>query len=162
VEAQVAIRVHFSNSRIRPNGTERSPGIAEQAEHIEHERSLRRCLYHERGRRYGGRDYGARHRPTPRHPRPEQSHDQWNYYQAHKIPQRNGTAADLLRVVTIGDKDAAKKIAKSYADHQAKWNDDSNKSRRKPSLNQGRAGRSPAQPFDLSEALLEIGLVITS
>ena len=51
--------------------------------------------------------------------------DQWNYYQAHKI-RANDTAlvSDLLSVVTIADKDAAKKIAKGYADHQAKWADE--------------------------------------
>src|SRR6202789_4745940 len=51
--------------------------------------------------------------------------DQWNLYQAKKI-RANDTqlASDLLSVITITDKDAAAKIAKSYADHQAKWADD--------------------------------------
>src|ERR1035441_2286587 len=51
-----------------------------------------------------------------------QATDQWNEYQAHKI-RSNDTflAADLLTVLTIADKDAANKIEKSYADHQAKW-----------------------------------------
>jgi hypothetical protein len=51
-----------------------------------------------------------------------QATDQWNEYQAHKI-RSNDTAlvSDLLTVVTIADKDAAQRIAKSYADHQAKW-----------------------------------------
>src|ERR1700750_1262317 len=42
--------------------------------------------------------------------------DKWNEYQAHKI-RSNNTAliSDLLSVVTVTDKDAASKIAKSYA-----------------------------------------------
>src|ERR1700758_608010 len=41
--------------------------------------------------------------------------DQWNEYQAHKI-RSNDTflAADLLSVVTVSDKAAAEKLAKSY------------------------------------------------
>ena len=40
--------------------------------------------------------------------------DQWNFYQAKKI-RSNDTqlSADLLAVITIADKDAAKKVAKS-------------------------------------------------
>src|ERR1700722_17512349 len=51
--------------------------------------------------------------------------DQWNEYQAKKIRSYNTSlSADLLAVITIADKDKAQKIAKSYADHQAKWTDD--------------------------------------
>src|SRR5579871_2308705 len=51
--------------------------------------------------------------------------DQWNEYQAKKIRSYNtGLASDLLGVVSLANGDAAKKIAKSYADHQQKWNDD--------------------------------------
>jgi len=47
--------------------------------------------------------------------------DKWNEYQAHKIRSNNtALVSDLLSVVTIADKDAANKIAKSYADHQIK------------------------------------------
>jgi len=48
--------------------------------------------------------------------------DQWNEYQAHKI-RSNDTflASDLLTVMTVSDKAAAQKLAKGYADHQAKW-----------------------------------------
>src|SRR6202042_2960523 len=44
--------------------------------------------------------------------------DKWNEYQAHKI-RSNDTAltADLLGVIMISDKNAAQKLAKSYADH---------------------------------------------
>ena len=81
--------------------------------------------------------------------------DQWNEYQAHKI-RANDTAlaADLLGVVTIQDKDAAKKIAKAYADHQAKWGDDLKDDKEKAEAFEAKV--------EQAEALLEIGLVITS
>src|ERR1035437_10524139 len=45
--------------------------------------------------------------------------DQWNYYQAHKIRASDtGLTLDLLSVVTITDKDAAKKLAMDYAEHE--------------------------------------------
>jgi hypothetical protein len=91
--------------------------------------------------------------------------DQWNYYQAHKIrANETALAADLLSVVTIGDKDGAKKIAKSYADHQAKWNDDLKDEQDKAEALEIKVEHAEAHAdrFDLSEALLEIGLVITS
>src|SRR5580698_332427 len=51
--------------------------------------------------------------------------DQWNLYQAKKIRSNDtALATDILSVVTIADKDAAAKVAKRYADHQAKWVDD--------------------------------------
>src|ERR1700691_70462 len=51
--------------------------------------------------------------------------DQWDLYQAKKIRANAAQlASDLLSVITITDKDAPAKIAKSSADHQAKWADD--------------------------------------
>jgi hypothetical protein len=91
--------------------------------------------------------------------------DQWNYYQAHKI-RANDTAlaADLLSALTIADKDAAKKIAKGYADHQAKWADDLKDEQEKAEALETKVEQAEAKGdrFDLAEALLEIGLVITS
>jgi Domain of unknown function (DUF4337) len=91
--------------------------------------------------------------------------DQWNEYQAKKI-RANNTAlvSDLLTVVTISDKDAAQKIAQSYSDHQKKWNDDlkENSDSAKELEEQVEGAEKRALRFDLSEALLEIGLVITS
>jgi hypothetical protein len=91
--------------------------------------------------------------------------DQWNYYQAHKI-RSNDTflAADLLSVVTIADKEAAKKIAKGYADHQAKWTSDLKDEQDKAEALEAKVEHAEARAdrFDLGEALLEIGLVITS
>jgi Domain of unknown function (DUF4337) len=91
--------------------------------------------------------------------------DQWNEYQAKKI-RANNTAliSDLLSVVTISDKDAADRITKAYADHQKKWNDDLKGDSEKAQALEERVERAEARAvrFDLAEALLEIGLVITS
>jgi len=94
-----------------------------------------------------------------------QATDQWNYYQAHKI-RANDTelAADLLGVVTIADKDAAGKLAKSYADHEKKWADDLKEEQEQAEATEKKVEQAEAHAdrFDLGEALLEIGLVITS
>jgi hypothetical protein len=67
-------------------------------------------------------------------------------------------------VVTVTDKEAASKIAKSYTDHQAKWADDLKKSKDEAEAleTEVKNAEARADRFDLSEALLEIGLVITS
>lgn len=91
--------------------------------------------------------------------------DQWNFYQAHKI-RANDTEliADLLSAVTIANPDAAKKIEKSYADHQAKWAQDLDKEQEEAKALEEKVENAEARAsrFDLAEALLEIGLVITS
>lgn len=91
--------------------------------------------------------------------------DQWNFYQAKKI-RANDTqlAADLLGVVTIADKAAAAKVAKAYADHAAKWTDDLKEEQEKAEALEQKVEHAEARAdrFDLGEALLEIGLVITS
>ncbi len=91
--------------------------------------------------------------------------DQWNYYQAHKI-RANDTAlaSDLLSVMTIADKEAAKKLAKGYADHQAKWADSLKEEQDQAEALEAKVEKAEAKAvrFDLGEALLEIGLVITS
>jgi uncharacterized protein YlxW (UPF0749 family) len=94
-----------------------------------------------------------------------QATDQWNYYQAHKIRSNNtALAADLLGVITIADKDAAQKLAKSYADHQQKWTANLKEEQEKAEALQTKVEKAEARAnrFDLGEALLEIGLVITS
>ena len=91
--------------------------------------------------------------------------DQWNEYQAKKIRAYNTQLeSDLLSVATIADKDAAAKIAKAYADHEKKWNDELKEEQDKAEALEKRveAAEAHATRFDLSEALLEIGLVITS
>jgi hypothetical protein len=91
--------------------------------------------------------------------------DQWNEYQAKKIRSYNTSlTADLLSVLTLADKDKEEKIAKLYADHQAKWNDDLKEEQEKAEAFEKRVEQAEARAtrFDLAEALLEIGLVVTS
>lgn len=91
--------------------------------------------------------------------------DQWNEYQAKKIRSNDTSlASDLLSVVTIADKDAEARIAKVYADHQAKWNADLKEEQEKAEALEKKVEQAEARAnrFDLAEALLEIGLVITS
>jgi hypothetical protein len=91
--------------------------------------------------------------------------DQWNEYQAHKIRSNDtALAQDLLSVVAISDKDGESKIAKAYADHQAKWADTTKDDKEKAEALETKVEQAEARAdrFDLSEALLEIGLVITS
>jgi hypothetical protein len=91
--------------------------------------------------------------------------DQWNEYQAKKIRSNNtALASDLLSALAVSDNDAAAKIAKSYADHQAKWNADLKEEQEKAEAleKQVEQAEARANRFDLAEALLEIGLVITS
>lgn len=91
--------------------------------------------------------------------------DQWNEYQAKKIRSYNTSlAADMLSTVTINDKDAAAKIAKAYAGHQKKWDDELNEEQEKAESLETRVENAEARAdrYDLAEALLEIGLVITS
>lgn len=91
--------------------------------------------------------------------------DQWNEYQAKKIRQYNTSLiSDLMGVVSVAEKDKAAKLEKAYADHQAKWNEDLKEEQERAgelekevALAERRADR-----FDLGEALLEIGLVVTS
>ncbi|HWT67019.1 MAG TPA: DUF4337 domain-containing protein [Terracidiphilus sp.] len=91
--------------------------------------------------------------------------DQWNLYQAKKIRSSDTQLMqDLLSVVTVTDKDAQKKIAQAYADHQEKWNDDLKEEQEKAKQLEERVEQAEARAnrFDLGEALLEIGLVVTS
>ena len=94
-----------------------------------------------------------------------QATDQWNLYQAKKIRSNNtALAADLLSVMTITDAKGAEKIAKAYADHQAKWTEDLKKAKDEADSLEKEVAKAEARAnrFDLGEALLEIGLVITS
>jgi hypothetical protein len=91
--------------------------------------------------------------------------DQWNEYQAKKIRSYDtGLITDLLTVMTLTDKSSADKIAKGYKDHQAKWNDDLKEGQEKAEALEKKVeyAEARANRFDLAEALLEIGLVITS
>ena len=91
--------------------------------------------------------------------------DQWNEYQAKKIRSYNTSlAADMLGVLTLSEKDKAEKVAKAYADHQAKWNADLKEDQEKAEALERKVEQAEARAdrYDLSEALLEIGLVVTS
>jgi hypothetical protein len=91
--------------------------------------------------------------------------DKWNEYQAHKIRSNDtALASDLLSAVTIADKSSADKIQATYAEHQAKWNADLKKMQDEAEALEKTVERAEAHAdrFDLGEALLEIGLVITS
>ena len=91
--------------------------------------------------------------------------DKWNEYQAVKIRSSDLLAIqNLLGAVTIADKDKAAKDAASYDDHQKKWAEDL------PNLKKDaeeleadvRLAEHRADFYDLAEALLEIGLVVSS
>jgi hypothetical protein len=91
--------------------------------------------------------------------------DQWNQYQSQKIRAYNTTLnADLLNSLTVADKQKTEDTLKRYADHQAKWNDDLKEDQEKAKALEEKVEHAEARAdrFDLAEALLEIGLVITS
>jgi hypothetical protein len=91
--------------------------------------------------------------------------DQWNFYQAKKIRQNDTLLAqDLLSVVTVDDKASAAKILNGYKSHQDKWTADLTDEQNKAHEFEDKVEHAEhkATKFDLSEALLEIGLVVTS
>ena len=91
--------------------------------------------------------------------------DLWNEYQAKKIRSYDTSlSADILGVLAVADKDKAQKIAKAYADHQAKWIDDLKEGQEKAEAFEKKVEEAEARAnrYDLGEALLEIGLVVTS
>lgn len=91
--------------------------------------------------------------------------DMWNEYQAQKIRSTDtGNAADLMSVLTVADKEKAAAKLKTYADHQAKWTSDFERDQEKAKSFEEEFEKAEvrANRFDLSETLLEIGLVITS
>jgi hypothetical protein len=95
----------------------------------------------------------------------DQATDTWNEYQAHKIRSYNTSLAeDILQVTTVSDKAAAAKITKGYADHEKKWEVEDKQEQDQAEALQAKVEQAEARGarFDLAEALLEIGLVITS
>jgi hypothetical protein len=90
--------------------------------------------------------------------------DQWNEYQAKKI-RLNETqlTSDMLSVLAVHD-DAAKKLTDSYKVHAEKWADELNAEQKEAKDYEAEVRRAErkANRFDLGEALLEIGLVVTS
>ncbi|HEY0757819.1 MAG TPA: DUF4337 domain-containing protein [Acidisarcina sp.] len=91
--------------------------------------------------------------------------DQWNLYQAKKIRQNDTLlTGDLLSALALRDPIVAKKIGDGYASHQAKWNQDLKDEEAEAKSLEADVGFAErrASRFDLGEALLEIGLVVTS
>jgi Domain of unknown function (DUF4337) len=98
--------------------------------------------------------------------------DMWNFYQAKKIRSNDtGLASDLLADLSPANKDKTAKDLKSYADHQAKWNDDLKEEEKRAHEEEDKVkefekevalAEKRAARFDFGEALLEIGLVVTS
>ena len=91
--------------------------------------------------------------------------DQWGLYQAKKIRQNETQlAADLLGAMTIRDDAAARATTANYKAHLGKWESDlaqeGETARRFEDKVEG--AERKATSYDLSEALLEIGLVVTS
>ena len=91
--------------------------------------------------------------------------DQWNLYQAKKIRQQDvALTTDLINIFsTPPSPEAAAKLAE-YKTHSAKWDDDL-----KQAADQAQAfaeeterAEHRADRFDLSEALLQIGVVLSS
>ena len=91
--------------------------------------------------------------------------DQWNFYQAKKnrgyIAESNRKLLEDLQVV---NKEKAEKDAKDFAKYAEKQNGDLEAGQEKAEAleKQVEAAELRANRFDLAEALLEIGLVITS
>jgi Domain of unknown function (DUF4337) len=91
--------------------------------------------------------------------------DEWNYYQAHKIRDNDTElASDLLSAVAVNNAAEAEKLKNTYADHRAKWAKDLEGEEKQAEAleRQVENAEHRANRFDLGEALLEIGLVITS
>jgi hypothetical protein len=93
------------------------------------------------------------------------ANDQWNLY-AEKRIRSYATAleTDQFSVEVIADKTAAARLEKAYADHQAKWANDLKEEQEKATALEAKVAiaEAHADRFDLAEALLEIGLFITS
>jgi len=94
--------------------------------------------------------------------------DKWNEYQAVKIRSSDLDAAQRLRsLFTLTDKDKvakAEKDAAADADHQKKWAEDLPNLKKEAEEFEAevRLAEHRADYYDLGEALLEIGLVVSS
>ena len=91
--------------------------------------------------------------------------DQWNLYQAKKDrSEMTKHADDILSVMPVTDKEKASETLREDAGHQAKWKDEVPEEQEKAKGLEEKVEQAEARAnrFDLGEALLEIGLVITS
>ncbi|MDR3736193.1 MAG: DUF4337 domain-containing protein [Acidobacteriaceae bacterium] len=91
--------------------------------------------------------------------------DQWSLYQAKKIRQENvSLTTDLLNLLPSANPQATAAKLNDYKSHSAKWDEDLKQEyetartlEEKTDLIERRADR-----FDLSEAMLQIGVVLSS
>lgn len=90
--------------------------------------------------------------------------DEWNLYQAKKIRAYDTQlTVDLLNSLPARNA-ASNKVLANYQSHAAKWNNDlkEEEASARNIESEVRKSERHATRFDLGEALLEIGLVITS
>ncbi len=98
--------------------------------------------------------------------------DEWAYYQAKKMNSNDIELNDgLLGVLALADKDSAQKLEKKHADRQEKLATDLKEGEEKAREHEKgvsdfeqkvEEAEHKANYFDFGEALLEIGLVISS
>lgn len=91
--------------------------------------------------------------------------DAWNAYQARKIRQ-NDTALtiDLLQAVATRDPQVTTRLIDGYKAHEQHWTEETNQDQERAHDLEAEVAKAErrAGKFDLAEALLEIGLVVTS
>lgn len=91
--------------------------------------------------------------------------DTWNEYQAHKIRAYDTELANnLLGAITIADKSAKEKLSTKYEEYKAKSEKQQEQDKKAAEALETKVEEAEvrANHFDMAEALLEIGLVITS
>ena len=91
--------------------------------------------------------------------------DVWGEYQAQKIRSYDTELAiDLRKVLPLADKEEAKAQVEEYRKHQAEWKEKTDEESKEAKALEAEVkdAEVKAVRFDLGEALLEIGLVITS
>jgi hypothetical protein len=91
--------------------------------------------------------------------------DMWNEYQAKSVRKSETQhALDLLGSFTIADKDAAAKHSKDYSDRIVKLTEDMQEEQKSAKEFEAdvRLAEHRADFYDFGEALLEIGLVVSS
>ena len=92
------------------------------------------------------------------------STDEWGLYQAKRIRQSNiGTTSDLLSILSPGNPAAVAKL-QDYKAHTAKWDSDLKESEERARKLEEQVEREEhrASRFDISEALLQIAVVLSS
>jgi hypothetical protein len=91
--------------------------------------------------------------------------DVWGEYQAQKIRSYDtDLSINLMKVLPLTDKEAANKAIEGYREHQADWKEKTDEESKEAKKLEAEVEQAEAKAvrFDLGEALLEIGLVITS